>query len=163
MAATAEARLQFLTAIAVFVLYGSHAALDGSLEGSYVVKTLNGRSLPAELRVPATAGDYRLFRLEEGVLTLRPGGGFTLHFRYYHQLVRRGDHPTATPVVSASEQGTYRISRDTILLTPRRKNGARSHAPISATIGGEVIRANYLLQNGGSSERVLLVLRRDAS
>jgi hypothetical protein len=163
MAATEEASLQFLIAIAVFVLYGSHTAFEGNPEGSYVVRTLNGRSLPADLRVPATGGDFRLFRLEQGVLTLAPRGRFTLHFRYYHQLVRRGERPTATPVMSASEGGTYTVRRDTILLTPRKKSGARSHAPVSATIGGEVIRANYSLPDAGSGQRVVLVLRRDAS
>jgi hypothetical protein len=155
--------LQFLIALAVIVLYGSHTASESNLEGSYLAVTLNGRSLPADLRVPALAGDFRLFRLEQGVLRLAQGGRFTLHFRYYHQLVRRGDRPTTTPVMSASESGTYTIRGDTILLTPRNKKGTRSRAPISATIGGELIKADYLLRDAGSSQRVALVLRRDAS
>lgn len=113
--------------------------------------------------MPATAGDFRLFRLEQGVLTLRPSGRFTLHFRYYHQLVRRGDRPTFTPVMSDSETGTYTIRLDKIVLTPEKKSGARSRARISATIAGEEIRATYMLRNVGSNRRVTLVLRRDAS
>jgi hypothetical protein len=144
------------------VLYG-HSAFEDNLEGSYVVRTLNGRAIPADLRVPALAGDFRLFRLEQGVLRLAPGGRFTLHFRYYHQLVRRGAGPTATPVRSDSESGTYRISGDTILLTPRKKSGAQSRAPLAATIGGEIIRADYIFRDAGSSQRIRLVLRRDAS
>lgn len=155
--------MQFLIAIAVMVLYGSHPAVEDIREGSYVVRTLNGRSLPADLRVPALGGDFRLFRLEQGVLRLARGGRFTLHFRYYHQLVRRGGRPGASPVMSASETGTYTIRGDTIRLIPRKKSGTQSHAPISATIGGETIRAAYLFQDAGSSQRVTLVLRRDAS
>jgi hypothetical protein len=163
MAATEETHLQFLIAITVFVLYGGHAASESRLEGSYVARTLNGRSLPAELRVPATAGDFRIFRLEQGVLRLRPSGRFTLYFRYYHQLVRSGNRPTATPVMSDSETGTYTISGDRILLTPEKKSGAKSRAPISATIAGEEIKATYMLQNVASNQRVALVLRRDAT
>jgi hypothetical protein len=122
---------------------------------------MNGRSLPADLRVPAMAGDFRLFRLEQGVLTLRQTGRFTLYFRYYHQLVRRGHRPTSTPVMSDSETGTYTIKDNTILLSPEKKKTARSHAPFSATIAGEEIRAAYTLQNAGSNQRVILVLRRD--
>ena len=113
--------------------------------------------------MPAQAGDFRLFRLEQGVLRLRPGGRFTLYFRYYHQLVRRGDRPLSTPVMSDSETGTYTMRLDKIVLTPDKKSGARSRAPISATIAGDEIKANYTLQNAGSSQRVVLVLRRDAS
>jgi hypothetical protein len=163
MAATEETHLQFLIAIAVFVLYGSHAASESRLEVSYVARTLNGRSLPAELRVPATARDFRIFRLEQGVLRLRPSGRFTLYFRYHHQLVRRGDRPTATPVMSDSETGNYSIRQDRIVLTPEKKSGAKSRSPISATIAGEEITVTYMLQNGASNQRVTLLLRRDAS
>lgn len=145
------------------MLYSTHEAFKTRLEGSYVAKTLNGRSLPAELRLPVTEGDFRLFRLEQGVLRLRPNGRFTLYFRYYHQLVRRGHRPTETPVMSDSETGAYSLSHDRIVLTPEKKSGARSRAPISATIAGEEIRATYSLQNGGSNQRVTLVLRRDSS
>ena len=162
--ATEETHLRFLIAIAVFVLFGNHTAVESRpLDGSYVVRTLNGRLLPAELRVPAQAGDYRLFALEQGVLTLWPSGRFTLYFRYYHQLVRRGRRPTTTPVMSNSETGTYRIRRDTIQFIASKKNGAPSRAPFAATIAGEEIKADYMLRNAGLNQRVILVLRRDAS
>jgi hypothetical protein len=162
--ATKETRLQFLIAIVGLVLFGNHAAVESNLlDGSYVVRTLNGRLLPAEVRVPAQTGDFRLFRLEQGVLTLRANGRFTLYFRYYHQLVRRGERPVTTPVLSHSETGTYRIKGDTILFTARKKGGAPSHAPIPASILGEEIKASYTLSDAGLNQRVFLVLRRDAS
>ena len=161
--AVKEETLQPLIAIAALVLYGSHPAFEHNLDGSYVVRTLNGHSLPTELRLPAMAGDFRLFRLEQGVLTLRPNGKFTLHFRYYHQLVRRGHQPVSTPVMSDSETGMYTVAGAHILLTPRKKTTDRSRSPFSGTIAGEEIRAAYLLQSGGTSERVTLVLRRDPS
>jgi hypothetical protein len=113
--------------------------------------------------VPVDSGDFQLFRLEQGVLSLRPNGRFTLYFRYYHQLVRRGDRPIPTPVMSDSESGLYTIRLNKIVLTPQKKKGAKSRAPISATIAGEEINATYMLQNGGLSQRVSLVLRRDSS
>jgi hypothetical protein len=133
------------------------------IEGSYVARTLNGRALPAELRIPATAGDFRLFRLEQGVLRLSPSGHFTLYFRYYHQLVRRGTRPIATPVLSESEAGTYTFRNNQLMMVPAKKGGTGSRPTIAATISGEEIRASYLLENGSASERVALVLRRDAS
>jgi hypothetical protein len=65
--------------------------------------------------------------------------------------------------MSDSETGTYTVRRDTIMLTPRKKGGTRSRAPFTASIVGEEIRANYLLEDAGSRQRVILVLRRDAS
>jgi hypothetical protein len=158
-----EAQLQRIAALGLLVLQGSVAALPPSIQGSYVARTLNGRALPAELRIPATAGDFRLFRLEQGVLRLSPGGRFTLHFRYYHQLVRRGTRPIATPVLSESERGTYAIRANQLMLVPAKRKSARSRPTIVATISGEEVRASYLLQNGSAQERVALVLRRDAS
>jgi hypothetical protein len=135
----------------------------GSVEGSYVARTLNGRALPAELRLPATAGDVRLFRLEQGVLRLNGTGRFTLYFRYYHQLVPRGHRPTTTPVLSDSETGTYKVQNGEMILTPMKKKGNKSRPPITATIVGEEIRASYVLQTGTSEQKVILILRRDPS
>lgn len=124
---------------------------------------MNGRSLPTELRVPVTAGDVRLFRLEQGVLRLSQGRRFTLYFRYYHQLVRRGAKPVNTPVMSDSETGTYAINGNQLVLTPSRKKGAPQRPAVTATIGGDEIRASYLLQDATMHERVTLRLQRDAS
>jgi hypothetical protein len=157
-----ETHLQFLIVIAAFLLRGSSAAVEPNLDGSYVTTSLNGRTLPAELRIAAMQGDFRLFRLEQGVLTLRPNGRFTLYFRYYHQLVRRGNRPVPTPVMSESETGTYTVSNANIVFTPTKKKGSRSRPVIPATIAGDEIRANYTLENAGSNQRVTLVLHRDS-
>lgn len=134
-----------------------------ALDGSYVAKTLNGRTLPADLRLPATAGDFRMFRLEQAVLRLDPRGRFTLYFRYYHQLVRKGARPVPTPVLSEAETGTYTLAMKQLTLVPARKKGAKSRPTIQATISGEEIKAYYLLQNGNTREPVTLVLARDSS
>jgi hypothetical protein len=132
-----------------------------ALDGSYVARTLNGRAVPADLRLPATGGDFRLFRLEEGVLRLDPTGGFTLHFRYYHQLVRRGKKPVRTPILSDSESGTYRLQAGQLLLTPAKKGGEKTRPAIAASVAGDEIRASYVLEAGTSEERIMLTLRRD--
>jgi hypothetical protein len=154
--------LHFLGRVAL-VFYGLISTLHLQPEGSYVARTMNGHALPAELRIPVYAGDIRLFRLEQGVLRLSPGRRFTLYFRYYHQLVRRGTRPTSTPVLSDSETGTYVLNKGRLLLTPTKKNGSKPRPSIQATIVGEDITASYLLQTGGSQERITLALRRDAS
>jgi hypothetical protein len=133
------------------------------VDGSYVARTMNGRPLPAELRIAGGEGDVRLFRLEQGVLRLSAQGRFTLYFRYYHQLVRRGSRPTATPVMSDSEKGTYTLKSGKLILTPEQKKGDRSRPTIAATISGDEISASYLLRDASAHERVTLVLRRDAS
>lgn len=124
---------------------------------------MNGRALPAELRIPVDAGDVRLFRLEQGILRLSPGGKFTLYFRYYHQLLRRGTRPTSTPVLSDSEMGSYVLNKGRLLLTPAKKKGSKRRPTIQATLAGDDITASYLLQSGGSQERITLAMRRDAS
>lgn len=158
-----ETHLRKIAALALLVVHGGITAGPLPIEGSYVARTLNGRAIPAELRLPVEDGDFRLFRLEQGVLHLGGGGRFTLYFRYYHQLVRRGTRPVVTPVLSESEVGTYTVKAGRLMLVPTKKKGARSRPTIAATISGEEIRASYLLQNGSGSERVALVLRRDAS
>jgi hypothetical protein len=158
-----ETQLQKIAAIGLLALHGGFAALSIPVEGSYVARTLNGHALPAELLIPVTAGDFRLFRLEQGVLRLSSGGHFTLYFRYYHQLVSRGGRPTSTPVLSDSETGTFEVQMGKMILTPKKKKGTKSRAPITATIAGEDIRASYLLQTGSSQQLVTLTLRRDAS
>jgi hypothetical protein len=124
---------------------------------------MNGHALPADLRLPATEGDFRLFRLEQGVLRLTSSGRFTLYFRYYHQLVPRGKRPTSTPVLSDSETGTFKVQMGKLLLTPAKRRDGKSRAPITATIAGDEINASYLLQTGSSQQRVTLSLRRDPS
>jgi len=124
---------------------------------------MNGHALPAELHLPATAGDFRLFRLEQGVLRLIGGGRFTLYFRYYHQLVSRGARPTSTPVLSDSETGTFKVQMGKMILTPAKKKDGKMRPPITATIAGDEIRASYVLQNGSSQQRITLTLLRDSS
>jgi hypothetical protein len=157
-----EISLQMLGRVLV-VAFGFVAAPHGPVDGSYVARTMNGHALPTELRIPVSAGDVRLFRLEQGVLRLGPGVHFSLYFRYYHQLVRRGERPTSTPVISESETGTYVLNKHELLFTPAKKEGARRRPTIPATIVGDEIRASYLLQNGSVEKRIILVLRRDAS
>ena len=158
--ASEEPHLQKILMVGLLVF---HSSPSFPIEGSYVARTMNGQSLPAELRLPATAGDFRLFRLEQGLLRLSAGGHFTLYFRYYHQLVSRGGRPTSTPVLSDSETGTFKVGMGTMILTPAKKKEGKSRAHITATIAGDEIRASYVLQNGSSQRRVTLVLRRDPS
>lgn len=125
--------------------------------------TLNGRAVPSELRIPVTEGDVRIFTLEQGVLRLSRGGRFTLYFRYYHQLVRRGDRPRTTPVMSDSESGTYRVNKTQLIFTPIKKKGSRARSSIAATIEGNKIKATYVLQDATIRQPITLELRRDAS
>ena len=152
-----------IAALALFLVRGAGGPLPLSPSGSYVAKMLNGRTLPADLRLPATGGDFRLFRLEQAVLRLDGTGRFTLYFRYYHQLVRKGARAVATPVLSEAETGSYSLRAKQLTLVPAKKEGARSRPTIAATISGDEIKAFYVLQNGSTREPVTLVLARDAS
>jgi hypothetical protein len=148
--------------ILAIVLLTLHGGLTRSVAGSYLAQTMNGQPVPADLRVPVTGGDYRLFRLEQGLLRLGDDRHFTLYFRYYHQLVRRGDKPVSTPVMAESETGTYTIRSGSIVLVPRKKSGRKSPSSITATLTDDQIRASYSLESAGTPQRVTLVLRRDA-
>lgn len=142
---------------------GSHTGSPSlpAIDGSYVTRTLNGHPLPADLRVPAAAGAFRLFRLEQGVLRLAPAGKFTLYFRYYHQLVPLGSRPSATPVMSESETGNYSIKGNQLTLVPSRARDGRSRPTITAVVSGTQISASYVLHDGARRQRVSLVLERD--
>jgi hypothetical protein len=152
-----------LTTLLLVLLAVTRGGIPSPIEGSYVARTLNGRVVPTDLRIPVAEGDVRLFRLEQGVLRLSRGGRFTLYFRYYHQLVRRGTRPTSTPVMSDSESGTYSVRSAQIVLTPLKKGGSRARPPFTATIDGDEIRATYLLQDPTMRQPITLELRRDAS
>jgi hypothetical protein len=148
----------------LFLLFAlNRSAPHSSIEGSYLARTLNGRAVPADIRIPVTSGDVRLFRLEQGLLRLSQGGRFTLYFRYHHQLVRRGAQPTSTPVMSDSESGTYSVSKDRLIFTPAKKKGARTRTSITATIEGNEIKATYVLQDATIRQPITLELRRDES
>jgi hypothetical protein len=155
--------LQKIAALGLLALHGVAVAPSLPIEGSYVARSLDGRPIPADLRLPAAGGDFRLFRLEQGVLRLSSDGRFTLYFRYYHQLVRRGARPTSTPVLSDSESGTYKVEMGRMILTPAKKKGAKARPAIPATIAGQEIIASYVLQSGGTKQRITLTLKRDAS
>jgi hypothetical protein len=147
--------------VLLFALRGG--APHPSIEGSYLARTLNGRAIPTDLRIPVTAGNIRLFRLEQGLLRLSKGGRFTLHFRYYHQLVLRGERPTSTPVLSDSESGSYSVTNDRLVFIAEKKKGARTRTSITATINGNEIRATYVLQDATIRQPITLELRRDDS
>ena len=146
----------------LLLFHAAFLTLPLGIDGSYVAQRMNGHELPADLRIAATEGDFRLFRLEQGVLRLSRDGRFTLYFRYYHQLVRRGGRPTATPVMSDSETGTYISQSGQLTLTPTKRKGKKARPTITATIIGEEIRASYVLDSGGTQQRVTLVMQRDA-
>jgi hypothetical protein len=146
--------------VLLFTLGGS-ARLP--IEGSYLARTLNGRPVPTDLRIPVNSGDVRLFRLEQGLLRLSQSGRFTLYFRYHHQLVRKGSRPTSTPVMSDSESGTYRVTGGRIVFTPAKKKEAHGVSSITATIEGDEIRVTYLMQDAALRQPITLDLRRDAS
>lgn len=150
-------------AIFLVALWATAFGSSTPLEGSYVATSLNGQKVPAMLRLPAQGGDFRLFQLEQGVLRLSSGGRFTLSFRYYHQLVHRGQRPIKTPVLSDSESGTYRFEAGKLILTPAKKPGEKARPTIPATLAGQQISAAYLLQSGGSRERITLTLQRDST
>ena len=158
-----EADLRKFAALGLVALSGVGFTHSLPIEGSYVANSLDGHPLPADLRLPAVDGDFRLFRLEQGVLRLSSGGRFTLYFRYYHQLVRRGARPTTTPVLSDSESGTYKLESGKMILTPIKKKGEKTRPSIPATITGQEITASYVFQSGGTQRRVTLTLKRDAS
>ena len=152
-----------IAALALVLLHGGAQRPASDVEGSYVAKTLNGREIPADLRLPATQGDFRLFRLDQAVLRLATNGRFTLSFRYHHQLVRRGTLPVATPIMSDSEAGTYTLKSSQLMLVPVRKKSGKPRPAIAATIRGDEIKAYYVLDNAGRREPITLVMSRDAS
>jgi hypothetical protein len=132
-----------------------------AIVGSYVTITLNGHALPADVRVPVTDGAFRLFTLEQGVLRLSSDGKFTLYFRYYHQLVRRGARPAPTPVMSDSEKGTYSFDGIRITLVPEKRRNGQSRPNIVAVLSGDELSASYVLRTNGSPQRIALLLHRD--
>jgi hypothetical protein len=50
-----------------------------------------------------------------------------------------------------------------MILTPLKKKGAKARPAIPATIEGQEITASYVLQSGGTQQRITLTLRRDPS
>jgi hypothetical protein len=132
----------------LFVFCTNATVISTSSEGSYLAQTVNNHPLPAEVRLAVGDGDYRLLTLDQGVLTLKPKGRFTLYFRYHHQLVRRGQRSIVTPVLSEAATGDYTVYGRALTLVNDTKRGVKQPPSIRGTLVNDQIRFTYSIQNG---------------
>jgi len=133
------------------------------LSGLYVATRLNYQPLPRIERVPSTDGWEHWFKLEEGLITLRPDQRFIASFRYYRQHVRPGSPVRPGPLLNESYKGRYSLKGTTITFTPDKTKQTRGVKPIVGTLTTAQLTIPYIVAQGQSAHPLRLDLRREGS
>ncbi len=131
--------------------------------GLYVANKLNYHRLPRIERVPSTDGWEHWFKLEEGLITLRPDQRFIASFRYYRQHVRPGTPVRPGPLLNESYKGKYSLKGTTITFTPDKTKQTRGVKPIVGTLTTAQLTIPYIVAQGQSTHPLRLDLRREGS
>jgi hypothetical protein len=138
-------------------------AKSAPIAGSYVADRLDGRPVPAELRINSTRGYYRWLRLDQAVLRLQSNGRFTISARYDEQLVRIGKAPHAMTIKSESRQGRYSIAGNRITLIPNPTSSDKTPQPYVGTFQSGNVTVAINVKELTGARTVVLTFRRDGS
>lgn len=155
--------LQLLITL-IFALSASPQSVrTGSIAGSYVAERMDGRPLPAELRVSSTRGYSRWLKLDQAVLRLQNNGRFTISARYDEQLVRLGRNPNGGQVKSETRQGRYTVVGDRITLTPFATASEKFPRPYSGKLQGAQMTVAIEIKEYSGPRSIVVLFRRDAA
>jgi hypothetical protein len=131
--------------------------------GSYVADRLDGRPVPAELRINSTKGYYRWLMLDQAVLRLQADGRFTISARYDEQLVRIGRMPHAPTIKSESRQGRYIIAGNRITLFPNPTSSDKTPQPYVGTFQTRNVTVAINVKELTGARTIVVIFHRDES
>jgi hypothetical protein len=131
--------------------------------GSYVADRLDGRPVPAELRINSTRGYYRWLHLDQAVLRLQANGRFTISARYDEQLVRIGRMPHTPTIKSESRQGRYNIAGNRITLIPNPTSSDKVPQPYIGTFQSGIVTVAMNVKELTGARTIVVKFRRDGS
>ncbi|HVF40715.1 MAG TPA: hypothetical protein VM939_12520 [Gemmatimonadaceae bacterium] len=146
------------------LLLPAHANATSALPtGLFVANALNAHPLPRVERVPSVDGWEHWFKLEQGLLTLRPDGRFIASFRYYRKHVKPRSAVTPGPLLNETYKGKFSVSgtRITLIADPTKKY--KKVQPIIGTISGQRMSIPYIVAEGQSKHPLRLDLKREGN
>lgn len=131
--------------------------------GLYVANRLNAHALPRIERVPSNAGWEHWFKLERGLVTLRPDGRFIASFRYYrqHKTLRAAVRPG--PLLNETYKGKYSVRGTQITFIPDKTKQVKRSQPIIGSISGQKLSIPYIVAEGQSKHPLRLEMQREGN
>jgi hypothetical protein len=138
--------------------------LERPFDPVYLARTINGRPLPFEARMPTTTGAEHAVRVEMVALRLQREGRFDATVVYRRALVTHGN-PSYPPNMSDVAHGTYRldpVGRLTLFPDPKTPS-VRAREPWYGTLAADRVVLTRSIQEGRIARRFRIVLIRDPS
>ncbi len=131
--------------------------------GLYVANRLNAHALPRIERVPSNAGWEHWFKLDRGLVTLRPDGRFIASFRYYrqHKTLRAAVRPG--PLLNETYKGKFSVRGTQITFIPDKTKQVKRSQPIIGTISGQKLSIPYIVAEGQSKHPLRLEMQREGN
>jgi len=131
--------------------------------GLYVAHRLNAHALPRIERVPSNAGWEHWFKLDRGLVTLRPDGRFIASFRYYrqHKTLRAAVRPG--PILNETYKGKFSVRGTQITFIPDKTKQVKRSQPIIGTISGQKLSIPYIVAEGQSKHPLRLEMQREGN
>jgi len=152
-----------LTAL-VLLPHGTGASATAPLPtGLYVATRLNAHALPRIERVPSTDGWEHWFKLERGLITLRPDGRFIASFRYYRQHKSPKAPVRPGPLLNETYKGKFSVRGTSITFVPDKTKQIKRTQPITGTINGQRLSVPYIVAEGQSKHPLRLEMQREGS
>lgn len=133
------------------------------VSGLYIATRLNYQPLPRIERVPSSDGWEHWFKLEEGLITIRPDRRFIASFRYYRQHVRPKAKVDPGPLLNETYKGKYTVNGTQIIFFPDKTKEKRAPKSIVGTITNSVITIPYIVAEGQSKHPLRLDLKREGN
>ena len=131
--------------------------------GLFVATLLNSHPLPRIERVPSEDGWEHWFKLEQGLITLRPDGRFIASFKYYRQHVAPKAPVRPGPLLSETYKGRFKVNGTQITFNPDPNKQSKHPPPLIGTINGNRMNIPYIVAQGQSKHPLRLDMQREGN
>ncbi|HZK78185.1 MAG TPA: hypothetical protein VFC35_04695 [Gemmatimonadaceae bacterium] len=154
------ARLFLIAALALPVRANATGALP---TGLFVATLLNSHPLPRIERVPSQDGWEHWFKLEQGLITLRPDGRFIASFKYYRQHVAPKAPVRPGPLLNETYKGRFSVKGSQITFLPDPNKQSKHPPPIVGTINGDKMNIPYIVAQGQSTHPLRMDMKKEGN
>jgi len=131
--------------------------------GLFVATLLNSHPLPRIERVPSQDGWEHWFKLEQGLITLRPDGRFIASFRYYRQHVAPKAAVRPGPLLNETYKGRFSVKGSQITFLPDPNKQSKHPPPIVGTINGDRMNIPYIVAQGQSTHPLRMDMQKEGN
>lgn len=131
--------------------------------GLFVATLLNYHPLPRVERVPSEDGWEHWFKLEQGLITLRPDGRFIASFKYYRQHVPPKAAVRPGPLLNETYKGRFSVTGSQITFLPDPNKQSKHPPAIVGTINGDRMNIPYIVAQGQSKHPLRMDMRKQGN